>query len=443
MSEAIKSVEDSETIKSVEDSETIKPADGNLEEINIFDQELMKCPHAFYKKLRDEAPVFQDPNTGIFQVSKHELICEAARNAKVFSNDFGALQKDGGSDVYPKEAAEIMEKDGYPAVNTMLTADPPRHTKYRGLVNKAFTPKRVSDMGPEIEKKTNFIIDQFIDDGKCEVASQLAQPLPIRVIAEALGASTDDYEFFKISSQAFTDQLSGTSTPDEHIEIAKKLVKFQQYFAERLKEKEKSPTDDILSDLATLEFEDENGVLRKMEIPEQLSIIQQLLVAGNATTAHSITEAIKLLIENPDQMNLVINDHSLIPNMIEESLRLLTPTNNMWRIATEDTELGGVAIPAGSALLLRYGSGNRDEGLFENPDKFDVTRQNARRHIAFGQGIHVCLGMNLSRKEMYTAFPIILERLKNMRFSQDNDFNYSPNVLLRGLDSLNIEFDKA
>jgi len=433
----------SEAIKPVEDSETIKPAEDNLEEINIFDQELMKCPHAFYKKLRDEAPVYQDPNTGIFQVSKHELICEAARNAKVFSNDFGALQKDGGSDVYPKEAAEIMEKDGYPAVNTMLTADPPRHTKYRGLVNKAFTPKRVSDMGPEIEKKTNFIIDQFIDNGKCEVASQLAQPLPIRVIAEALGASTDDYEFFKISSQAFTDQLSGTSTPDEHIEIAKKLVKFQQYFAERLKEKEKNPTDDILSDLATLEFEDEDGILRKMETPEQLSIIQQLLVAGNATTAHSITEAIKLLIENPDQMDLVINDHSLVPNMIEESLRLLTPTNNMWRIATEDTELGGVVIPAGSALLLRYGSGNRDEGLFENPDKFDVTRQNARRHIAFGQGIHVCLGMNLSRKEMYTAFPIILDRLKNMRFSEDNDFNYSPNVLLRGLDNLNIEFDNA
>jgi len=142
-------------------------------------------------------------------------------------------------------------------------------------------------------------------------------------------------------------------------------------------------------------------------------------------------------------MELVVNDHSLIPNMIEESLRLLTPTNNMWRIATEDTELGGVAIPAGSALLLRYGSGNRDEELFENPDKFDVTRNNARRHVAFGQGIHVCLGMNLSRKEMYTAFPIILGRLKNMRFADGNKFNYSPNVLLRGLDNLYIEFDKA
>ena len=423
-------------------SDTIKPIEEELNKINIFDPELMACPHAFFKKLRDEAPVYRDPNTGIFQVSKHELICEAARNAKVFSNDFGALQRDGGSDTYPQEAADIMEKEGYPAVNTMLTADPPRHAKYRSLVDKAFSPKRVSDMGPAIEEKTNLIIDQFIEDGKCEVASQLAQPLPIRVIAEALGASTDDYEFFRISSEAFTDQLSGTSTPEEHIEIAKKLVKFQQYFAERLNEKTKSPSDDILSDLATLEFEDENNVLRKMETPEQLSIIQQLLVAGNATTAHSITEAIKLLIENPDQMELVINDHSLIPNMIEEALRLLTPTNNMWRIATEDTELGGVAIPAGSALLLRYGSGNRDEDLFENPDKFDVTRKNARRHVAFGQGIHVCLGMNLSRKEMYTAFPIILDRLKNMRFADDNKFSYSPNILLRGLDSLNIEFDK-
>jgi len=423
-------------------SDTIKPIEDDLNKINIFDPELMACPHAFFKKLRDEAPVYQDPNTGIFQVSKHELICEAARNAKVFSNDFGALQRDGGSDSYPQEAADIMEKEGYPAVNTMLTADPPRHTKYRRLVDKAFSPKRVSDMGPAIEEKTNLIIDQFIEDGECEIASQLAQPLPIRVIAEALGASTDDYEFFRISSEAFTDQLSGTSTPEEHIEIAKKLVKFQQYFAERLNEKRKSPSDDILSDLATLEFEDENNVLRKMETPEQLSIIQQLLVAGNATTAHSITEAIKLLIENPDQMELVINDHSLIPNMIEEALRLLTPTNNMWRIATEDTELGGVAIPAGSALLLRYGSGNRDEDLFENPDKFDVTRKNARRHVAFGQGIHVCLGMNLSRKEMYTAFPIILDRLKNMRFANGNKFSYSPNILLRGLDSLNIEFDK-
>ena len=423
-------------------SEVIKPMDGNLEDINIFDPELMKCPHSLYKKLRDESPVYQDPTTGAFQVSKLELICEAARNAKVFSNDFGSIQKDGGSSDYPQEAADIMLNEGYPSVNTMLTADPPRHTRYRGLVNKAFSPKRVQDMGPAIEVKTNDIIDKFIDTGRCEVATDIAQQLPIKVIAEALGVSSDHYGDFKVWSQAFTDQLSGTSSPNEHIEIAKKLVKFQQFFAGKLDEKAKNPQDDIISDLAVIDFEDEHGVTRKLDKPEQLSIIQQLLVAGNATTAHSITETIKLLIENPDQMELIANDYSLIPNMVEEALRLLTPTNNMWRIVTEDTELGGVSIPKGSTLLLRYGSANRDEEVFDKPDSFDVTRKNAKRHVAFGQGIHVCLGMSLSRKEMYTAFPIIIDRLKNMRFADGNEFNYSPNVLLRGLDNLHIEFDK-
>ncbi len=421
-------------------SEAIKPIDKKLKDVDIFDPELMGCPHSFFKKLRDEAPVFQDPTTGIFQVSKHELICQVARDAELFSNQFGAVQRSGGQE-YPQEAADILINEGYPPVDTMLTADPPRHTRYRSLVDKAFAPARVSELGPNIDEKINFIIDQFYDSGKCEVTTQISKQLPIRVIAEQLGVPMDDYDKFSNWSDAFVAQLSGTSSPEEHIEIAKKLVQFQQYFANKLDEREDNDSDDILSDLANLTFEDDDGVNRKLEKSEQLSIIQQLLVAGNATTAHSISEAIYLLIANPDQMDLVLNDYKLIPNMVEESLRLLTPTNNMWRIATADTELGGVKIPKNSLIIIRYGSGNRDEDLFENPDKFDVTRKNARRHVAFGQGIHVCIGMNLARKEMYTAFPIILDRLKNMRFGEDNDFVYSPNVLLRGLNKLNIEFD--
>ena len=421
-------------------SEAIKPIDKKLKDVDIFDPELMGCPHSFFKKLRDEAPVFQDPTTGIFQVSKHELICQVARDAELFSNQFGAVQRSGGQE-YPQEAADILINEGYPPVDTMLTADPPRHTRYRSLVDKAFAPARVSELGPNIDEKINFIIDQFYDSGKCEVTTQISKQLPIRVIAEQLGVPMDDYDKFSNWSDAFVAQLSGTSSPEEHIEIAKKLVQFQQYFANKLDEREDNDSDDILSDLANLTFEDDDGVNRKLEKSEQLSIIQQLLVAGNATTAHSISEAIYLLIANPDQMDLVLNDYKLIPNMVEESLRLLTPTNNMWRIATADTELGGVKIPKNSLIIIRYGSGNRDEDLFENPDKFDVTRKNSRRHVAFGQGIHVCIGMNLARKEMYTAFPIILDRLKNMRFGEDNDFVYSPNVLLRGLNKLNIEFD--
>ena len=167
-------------------SEAIKPLDEDLEKINMFDPELMACPHAFFKKLRDEAPVYQDPNTGIFQVSKHELICKVARDAKLFSNQFGVIQRSGGGD-YPQEAADIMANEGYPPVDTMLTADPPRHTRYRSLVDKAFSPKRVTDMGPEIEDKINYIIDQFYDQGKSDLSRDIAQQLPVRVIPEQLG----------------------------------------------------------------------------------------------------------------------------------------------------------------------------------------------------------------------------------------------------------------
>ena len=239
-------------------SEAIKPLDEDLEKINMFDPELMACPHAFFKKLRDEAPVYQDPNTGIFQVSKHELICKVARDAKLFSNQFGVIQRSGGGD-YPQEAADIMANDGYPPVDTMLTADPPRHTRYRSLVDKAFSPKRVTDMGPEIEDKINYIIDQFYDQGKCDVSRDIAQQLPVRVIAEQLGVPLEDYDKFCGWSDAFVQQLSGTSSQEEHVEIAKQLVEFQQYFANRLKEKENNATDDIISDLANLDFEDDNG----------------------------------------------------------------------------------------------------------------------------------------------------------------------------------------
>jgi cytochrome P450 len=181
-----------------------------------------------------------------------------------------------------------------------------------------------------------------------------------------------------------------------------------------------------------------------MEYGELLSIIQQLLVAGNETTAHSLTAGLFHLIDNPDQMAAVRADPTLVANFVEETLRFLTPTNNMWRVATQDGELGGVKIAKNDLLLLRYGSGNRDETRFPDPDRFDVRRSNAREHLAFGAGIHHCIGAQLARKEMQTAFPILLSRLKNFRFAKGvNSFRYSPNILLRGVLELHIEYDRA
>jgi cytochrome P450 len=265
----------------------------------------------------------------------------------------------------------------------------------------------------------NQLIDEFIDAGEVELASAFSQPLPLRVIARELGVPATDLEKFKRWSQAFVDQLSQMAGPEGEVRAAREIVAFQHYFAERLEERRHAPRDDILSDLATVTLTEE-GDPRGLTTREALSIIQQLLVAGNETSAHTISEGMKLLIENPEQMQAVIADPGLIPGLVEETLRVLSPTQNMWRVAARDTELAGVAIPAGSVLLLSY----------------------VRRHVAFGYGIHVCLGAAMARREIAIAFGLLLSRIRGWRFTPGrNDFLHPPNILLQGLAELHLSFD--
>jgi cytochrome P450 len=180
---------------------------------------------------------------------------------------------------------------------------------------------------------------------------------------------------------------------------------------------------------------------RPLDVAESLSILQQLLVAGNETTANATAEGMLLLARNPDQLERVVAEPGLVPNLVEEVLRLSSPTANMWRVATRDAELGGVEIPKGSFVLLRYASANRDESRFPDPDRFDAGRANAGEHLAFGHGIHFCLGAPLARKEMQVAYRVILGRLTDIRLARGApEPRYVPNVLLHGLEELPLEF---
>ncbi len=411
-----------------------------LEEYNSFDPDLMECPFHYWKQLREEAPVFQDPTTGMYLVSNYKLVCDVVRNPTLFSNKFGLSLRNDDSP-HQKKLREIAAT-GYEAVDTMLTADPPEHTRYRKLVNKAFSPKRVAEMDKGIEKIVNEIIDGFIDKGEVELLSEFGQLLPLIVIAEQLGVPVSDRKKFRKWSDSFIAQLSMMADEERQLQAQRDIVEFQHYFAEKLKEKKANPTDDIISDLAHVTLEDE-GDPRGLNTAEQLSILQQLLVAGNETTAKSIVEGMYLLITHPDQMKAVYEDYELIPNMIEESLRMLTPTNNMYRVVTDDTELGGVKIPKGSMLMVKYGAANRDTDEFADGEDFDIRRKNARSHLAFGMGIHTCIGNSLARQEMKVGFRVLFDRTKNWRFVEGkNDFRHSPNVLLRGMEKLHLAFDK-
>jgi cytochrome P450 len=406
-----------------------------LEQLTPMNLEVLACPHEFNERLRSEAPVYQCPHTGIIFVSDYETVTRIAKDHETFSNKFGLAMRTEADEVDPR-LLEI-QKQGYPNVDTMLTQDPPVHRRYRGLVNQAFTARRVATLDPHIEQLCHDLIDQFIDQGECEFVVDFAERVPLIVIAEQLGVPLEDYELFKSWSDAFVAQLSRMATPDEEVEAAKLILDYQHYFAKKLDERRENPQDDIISDIVHAKFEDE----LPLDTPEMLSIIQQLLVAGNETTTHSIAEGVLQLIRHPDQHAKLKADPSLIPNLVEEVLRLATPTANMWRVATKDTMIGDLPVKVGSMVQIRFSSANRDEALFSEPHDFDIDRENVRSNIAFGHGVHMCVGANLARKEMEVAFRVLLERLDNFELACDeSELFYPPNVLLRGVAKLPIRF---
>ena len=405
-----------------------------LEEIHPFDPDVLSDPYAYYGRLRAEAPVHRDPHTGIFFVSTYDLVVEVLRDHRRFSSNFGAGL--GGRSLGNPEVREVMA-EGYPAVNTMLTADPPEHGRFRGLVNKAFTPRRVALLEGRMDEIANDLVDGFLSDGRFDVISQYAVWLPLTVIAEQLGVPLEDLDRFRHWTEGFTTQLSGLAADEDEVEAARRIVEYQKYFAEKIEAVDENSSDHLLSALVQARLEGE----RPLDVAESLSIIQQLLVAGHETTASAIAEGVRLLLENPDQMALVLEDEERIPNMIEEVLRLSSPTQNMWRVATEDSHLGDVEIPAKSFVMIRFGSANRDEKRFPDPDRFDVLRENASEQLAFGHGIHFCIGAMLARKEMLVAYRTLFRRLTGLRLAEGAPQVYRPSMLLRGLSELVVEFD--
>ena len=413
-----------------------------LHEVDTFDDAFLQNPHPFYERLRKEAPVFRDPKNNIVYVSTYDLIREVNSKPRLFSNNFAKqLRAGGGTELDPEEIAIVSQ--GWSVANTMLTADPPDHTRYRKLAMKAFTYKRVLQMTDYVEELVNTLIDNLPQSGKLEFKSQFANQLPMFVIADALGVPRNMYNQFEAWSDAFVIQLGGVSPKEVRLDAAKKVIEFQKYFVRVIDEKRKNPTEDVISDLVHANLSEE-GDDRKMNYEELLSIFQQLLVAGNETTAHTLTAGLYFLLTHPDQMEMLSNDATLVDGFVEETLRYLAPANNMWRVATQDTEIAGVPVKEDDLILLRYGSGNRDENKFPDGDRFDIHRENAKDHLAFGAGIHTCLGSQLARKELRTAFPILLKRLKNIRLDPDNDqLVFLPSILLRGVVALHIEYEKA
>ena len=410
-----------------------------IHDINPMDPEVLKSPWLMNERLRNEAPVFHDPNSGIFFISRYEDVVNMAKDHETFSSRMLSSSRALYS-TEDKELRAIMSQ-GYENVPTMLTEDPPLQLRYRKFVNGAFSPKNLKTLEPFIENISNELIDGFVDKGHCEFLDEFGVPLPLRVIVNQLGAPESDLPLFRKWTEAFIGNLSGQLNRDGLLKAARDVVEFQHYFVEKMEERRKQSEDDILSKIVCASIDGE----RPLDNAESLSMLSQILVAGNETTSASLTEGILLLIKNPDQYEMIRNDPSpeIISNFVEEVLRYSSPSSNMFRRTTKNIEMHGVKIPKDSILFARFASANQDAEKFPEPDKFDITRENLKDQVAFGKGVHHCLGAALSRREMNIGFKVLFERLENFRLSPVGpEPEFSANALLHGLTGLHIEFDK-
>jgi cytochrome P450 len=257
-----------------------------------------------------------------------------------------------------------------------------------------------------IQQSADEAIDKSIDRGECEFISEFAVPLPIRVIAAQLGVPQADLAQFKQWSDAFIDRLGHMLSRERELQCANEVVAFQHYFRDVMESRRQQPQDDLITDLVQA-----GGSLDTAEL---LSIIQQILVAGNETVTSALASGMLLLIQNPQQMQVLQADLSQLDRFVEEVLRMETPTAGMWRVVTQDTTLGDVNLKAGSLVMIRYDAANRDPAKFQQGERFDACRHNAESHLSFGHGIHFCLGAMLARKEMQIAHKQLLSNNRDI-----------------------------
>jgi cytochrome P450 len=408
-----------------------------LAALNPLDPAVVESPFELYRTLREEAPVHPFPELGFFIVTSYELLLEVIGDPKRFSSRSGPAV--GGGGAIPPDYAAILA-EGYPPVDTLLSADPPDHTRYRSLCTRAFSGRAVARIEPEIRAVASELVDGLRREREMDVLPRFAIPLPLTVIADQLGVPRADMALFKKWSDDSVAPLGGMISHERLLECGRSIVAFQKYFARKIEERRRARREDILSDL----IDARQGGVAPLEVPELLSILQQFLVAGNETTTNLIASAVMLLIQNPEQLQLVREQPGLISNLVEEALRLESPVQTLFRMAALDTELGGVAIPKGARIAVSYAAANRDPAVFPEPDRFDVQRKNAKEHLAFGRGEHFCIGASLARREAQIAFETLLERTRSWRFAPGrNDFRHTPSFILRGLQALHVQYEAA
>jgi cytochrome P450 len=388
-----------------------------------------------YDLLREDAPVWRMPGTDTYVLTRYDDINHVLRRTDVFKR--GADERTPGRGMSPRTAAIYAEK-GWPRV-APLAVDPPVHRRYREIVDPFFSVQGAERQRSLITGVMDELLDGINGRGEMEYVTDFAIPLPVPVITTMMGFRIEDIPQLKVWSEAWVLPFRGQLSEDEEVYAGEQGVAFQHHIHATIQGKRAQPDDSVISLLANeARFAGE----RPLTDAEIIGMADHLYIGGNETTTFALTSGLWLLLSQPDVHTVVLGDRSRIRNFVEEVLRLESPTMGMVRHAVRDTEIDGVPIPEGSSVHLRYAAANRDGRVFERPAELDLDRANAARHLAFSIGETHCPGAGLSRLEQNIALERILDRLPNLRLAPGrNDFTHHPNVTLRAMRQLWVEFD--
>jgi cytochrome P450 family 142 subfamily A polypeptide 1 len=386
------------------------------------------------KWMRENEPVFWSEKTDAFIITRYDDVVHVSKNNELFCSGQGVLP------------GPLSPKIG------MIDEDEPRHTEMRGLINRGFTPRMVKHWEETFKQITDEALDALADKDQCDFVEDIAVPLPLILIAEMLGIRREDRGRFHKWSDAMIGAQGNIDKPEIVAAAGQAALEYYGYITEIIEDRRKNPQQDLVSILVRAK---DDGVLIKHGMTDAEQLIEGtheqqsigndelikmcvlLLVAGNETTRNGLTGAMQLLIENPDARRELIDDPSLIPDAVEEALRLTSPVVSFLRTVTADTEVGGVPMKEGQKVLMVYGSANRDAEQFENPDVFDIRRK--PHHLAFGIGNHFCMGANLARMELRVALEEILRRFPDMEYATGGP-EFSPSALVRSVQHMYVKY---
>ncbi|HTK61183.1 MAG TPA: cytochrome P450 [Pseudonocardia sp.] len=407
-----------------------------------YDPEIRRDPYEWFTRLRQTCPV----NHHVLSDSERELITVNPMVARptdefwqVFSYEHavGVLQN---PTVFSSLQGQGPERADPPnEVGMLIFADPPHHTRHRQIIAQALTPKRINALEPRVREIAREMIGRFAGDGHADVVGEFTAHFPGVVFAEILGVSRDDTDKFERWAQAVVDAFGGD--PEILQRSVESVMEMAQYFmalkAERLAARDDGTPlpDDLFTDLLTKEYEG-----RTFDDMELMLVLPILIVGGNETTASALANGLYELATRPDQLAMLYNDRSMIPLACEEIVRFQTTPQCLFRNTTTATEIAGVPIPADAKVGVMYGSANRDEKQFTDPDRFDITRpaKELRQHLGFGRGIHACIGASLGRMLMRVGFETMLEMLPDLRLDPDHEPTMHTSFIVRTWSQLHM-----